>query len=99
VKKRHKCKSDAELARILFTTKQAISMQRHETSSMQMKTAVRTAELLGVDPMLVICGVMHQMAASEADKQFWRDVFKRVVFRGEERRKWLTPENEAEGDQ
>lgn len=89
VKERHQCKTDAELSRLLFTTKQAISMQRKGTSAMQVKSAVRAAELLEVNPMLVICGTMHQMAHTQEDKTFWLGVFDRVQYNGDDRRRWL----------
>lgn len=97
VKTAYECKTDAELARLLLTTKQAISMQRHGTQSMHIKTAVRAAELLGVNPLLSICDVMQQIAKTEKDHQFWDDVRERAIH-GPERRPLMTSsESIAEG--
>lgn len=97
VKAAYECKTDAELARLLLTTKQAISMQRHGVSSMHIKTAVRAAELLGVNPLLSICDVMQQIAKTDKDHQFWDDVRQRAIH-GPERCPLVTsPEPIAEG--
>lgn len=56
---------------------------------MQVKTCVRVAELLHVNPMLVIAGVQHEMAHTDEDRAFWIQVFAQVQYDGRDRRSWF----------
>ncbi|HHZ9383759.1 TPA: hypothetical protein ACWMJU_006656 [Pseudomonas aeruginosa] len=53
---------------------------------MSIKQAVRVAELLHVNPMAIICGVMFHQDPAEAE--FWQSVYEQTV-RDNDRRQYF----------
>lgn len=84
VKQKYECKSDGELSRLLGVTKAAVSLQRAGKHEMSIKQAVKVAELLHVNPMAVICGVMFHQDPAEAE--FWQSVYEQTVRENDRRR-------------
>lgn len=83
-KRQYECKSDGELSRLLGVTKAAVSLQRAGRHEMSIKQAVKVAELLHVNPMAVICGVMYHQDPAEAE--FWLSVYEQTVRENDRRR-------------
>lgn len=83
VKRQYECKSDDELSRLLGVTKAAVSLQRAGRHEMSIKQAVKVAELLHVNPMAVICGVMYHQDPAEAE--FWLSVYEQTVRENDRR--------------
>lgn len=83
VRERYECKSDGELARILGVTKAAISLQKAGRHEMSVKQAVKVAELLQINPMQVICGVMFHQDTGAAD--FWLSIYNQTVCENDRR--------------
>lgn len=67
--------NDAQLAKFLGVSRQAISKKRTEGGSMQIKTAVIVAEELRLNPMEVICCAMFEQAKTQQDRRFWKERF------------------------
>lgn len=84
VKRQYECKSNGELSRLLGVTKAAVSLQRAGRHEMSIKQAVKVAELLHVNPMAVICGVMYHQDPAEAE--FWLSVYEQTVRENDRRR-------------
>ncbi|EGD06468.1 helix-turn-helix transcriptional regulator [Pseudomonas sp. TJI-51] len=87
VKQKYACKSDGELSRLLGVTKAAVSLQKAGRHEMSIKQAVKVAELLHVNPMAVICGVMYHQDPAEAE--FWLSVYEQTV-RENDRRQYFS---------
>lgn len=83
VKEKYECKSDGELSRLLGVTKAAVSLQKAGKHEMSIKQAVRVAELLHVNPMAIICGVMFHQDPAEAE--FWQSVYEQTVRENDRR--------------
>ncbi|KLJ14547.1 hypothetical protein G1E_32240 [Pseudomonas sp. TJI-51] len=87
MKQKYACKSDGELSRLLGVTKAAVSLQKAGRHEMSIKQAVKVAELLHVNPMAVICGVMYHQDPAEAE--FWLSVYEQTV-RENDRRQYFS---------
>ncbi len=69
---RGKIANDSQLAAFLGISRQSMSGHRNNGKSLAVRTAVRVAEVLSVDPMEIICCVMFEQAKKQDDKKFWK---------------------------
>lgn len=76
--------SDYALAKALCVTRGGISSYRTGRSYLDDLTAVRVAEILGINPMEVIAAANLERSKSEDARRVWSNVFQRfaVNFEG-----------------
>ncbi|MEK6840062.1 MAG: DUF3693 domain-containing protein [Nanoarchaeota archaeon] len=79
VKVKHNLPSDYALAKILGLTRQAVSKYRHgHAKAMDVATAVKVAELLEIDALLVIAVAERERAHVEANRELWEKLVKKL---------------------
>lgn len=78
VKARHGLKSDYSLAPLLGITRSAVSKFRSGKDFFGDSTAIRVAELLEIDPAIVLASVHAERAKSEAEKTAWRSIIEKL---------------------
>jgi hypothetical protein len=71
VKRRLDLPSDYAIAKALGLTRAAVSKQRNGDSSFDDLTAVRVAEILGLDPMEVIAACNAERARDDDARRVW----------------------------
>ena len=71
VKARHGIKSDYALAQILAVTHATVSHYRHGKSVMDSTTAVKVAELLAINPLVVIAAAELERTHKDKVRQVW----------------------------
>lgn len=71
VKARLDLPSDYAAAKVLNVTRGAVSKYRNHQSVFDEKTAIRVAEILGVDPFEVIAATHAESSRDERTKQIW----------------------------
>lgn len=69
--------NDSQLADFIGVSRQSMSSYRNNGVSMNIRAAVRVAEILVVSEMEIICCVMHEQSKRPADKKFWRDRYEK----------------------
>lgn len=74
---RGRIENDSQLAAFLGISRQSMSGHRNNGTSLNIRTAVSVAEILGLDPMEVICCVMAEQAKKQEDKKFWRERYQK----------------------
>jgi plasmid maintenance system antidote protein VapI len=65
--------SDSELARHLHCSRQAISQQRSGKTAMSVISSIKVADILGIDPMLILAYQMYKQSVKADDTEYWRD--------------------------
>lgn len=70
--------SDYALSKALGTTKQAISNYRNGKTSFDDTTALKVAELLKVDPAVVVAAAHAERARMPAEKAMWQSIYERL---------------------
>lgn len=78
VKSKTGAASDYQLAKILGITQQAVSSLRVKRTFIGDETAIKVAELLEIDPGIVIAAVHAERAKSEAERNAWRSMFEKL---------------------
>lgn len=70
---------DAELARMLHTSRQSISQHFAGKHSMNVGTAFRVARILNLHPMIVISCVLWEQTSNPEEKVFWESAYQRYT--------------------
>lgn len=65
--------SDADLARHLHCSRQAISQQKSGKTAMSVISSIKVADILGIDPMLILAYQMYKQSIKTDDADYWRD--------------------------
>lgn len=71
--------SDYAIAKALGVSRQAVSQYRQGKASFDDLTAVRVAEILGLNPMEVIAAANRERAKSEDARRVWSGLFDRFA--------------------
>lgn len=72
----YEVKNQSALARLLGVTRSSISQNKEGRHAINVTTALKIADLIGVDPLLVIASTMHEQERSEAGKAIWSKAYK-----------------------
>ena len=75
IKKRLDLPSDYAAAKLLGVTRQAVSKYRNGISVFDESTAMRAAELLGLEPLEVIAACKAQSAPDERARRVWESIW------------------------
>ncbi len=79
VKVKHGISSDYALAKALGVTRFTISGYRHgKAKAMNSATAIRVAELLEIDPLLVVAVAERERAQADAERELWDKLVKKL---------------------
>ena len=70
--------SDYAVAKILGVTQQTISKYRVGKDYLGDSTAIRVAELLEINPAIVVSAVHAERSKSEQEKAVWREIFEKL---------------------
>lgn len=70
--------SDYAVAKILGVTQQTISKYRVGKDYLGDSTAIRVAQLLEIDPAIIIASVHAERSKSEQEKAVWREIFEKL---------------------
>lgn len=70
--------SDYAVAKILGVTQQTISKYRVGKDYLGDSTAIRVAELLEIEPAIIIASVHAERAKSESEKAVWREILEKL---------------------
>ncbi|MBY4945092.1 hypothetical protein K6V92_00440 [Cupriavidus respiraculi] len=71
--------SDYAIAKALGVTRAAVSSYRNQRTFFDDLTAVRVAEILGLNPMEVIAAANRERAKSEDARRVWSGLFDRFA--------------------
>lgn len=75
VRKKKKIIGQTELAKLLDVSRSSITHNQNNRFSFSVKTEVKIANVLEIDPMLVTASTMHEQSQTEKDKKFWEQVY------------------------
>lgn len=78
VKAKHGAASDYALSKVLGVSHQQITNYRRKGYGLGNETAIKVAELLEIDPGIVIAAVHAERAKSEAERNAWRSMFEKL---------------------
>jgi len=78
LKSRNGGASDYAIAKILGITHQMVSKYRLGKDCLGDSTAIRVAELLEINPAIVVSAVHAERAKSDQEKAVWRDIFEKL---------------------
>lgn len=70
--------SDYAVAKILGVTHQTISKYRVGKDYLGDSTAIRVAQLLEIDPAIIVAAMHAERAKSEDEKTVWREIFEKL---------------------
>lgn len=70
--------SDYAIAKILGITHQMVSKYRLGKDCLGDSTAIRVAELLEIEPAIVIASVHAERSKSEKEKAVWREILEKL---------------------
>ncbi|WP_423197158.1 HTH cro/C1-type domain-containing protein [Cupriavidus sp. H19C3] len=79
VKVRLDLPSDYAIAKALCVSRQAVSQYRQGKAAFDDLTAVRVAEILGLNPMEVIAAANRERAKSDDARRVWTGLFDRFA--------------------
>lgn len=77
-KKKLGIESDYGLAKELGLSRAAVSLWRNGKGSMDDYAATRIAEIIGVNPMIVIAAVNVEKEKTEERKEYWKNFYERL---------------------
>lgn len=66
----------SSVARLLGVSRSSISQNKNGLHSLSMNTALKVADLLGVDPVMVIASSMQETLKNECAKEIWKLAYK-----------------------
>jgi plasmid maintenance system antidote protein VapI len=78
VKARHSLPSDYSLAPVLGITRAQVSRLRNRKDFLGNQTALKVAELLDLEPGIVLSAVHSERAKSESEKAAWNSIFEKM---------------------
>lgn len=70
--------SDYAIAKTLGVTRGAVSIWRNGKGYFDDSTAIRVAELLKIDPAIIIASVHAERSKSEKEKAVWREILEKL---------------------
>lgn len=70
--------SDYALAKQLHVAKQTIGNYRTHKSELDDSMALRVAEILGVNPAVIVASAYHARAKTDAQRKVWQDMYQAV---------------------
>ena len=70
--------SDYSIAKILGITHQMVSKYRLGKDCLGDSTAIRVAELLEIEPAIIIASVHAERAKSDQEKAVWREILEKL---------------------
>jgi hypothetical protein len=79
VKRNHRVPSDYALAKLLYITRQQVSLYRTQGNTFSDLTALRVAELLEIEPMAVIAARNVERAKRTEEKTLWEGLARKLV--------------------
>lgn len=79
IKLRHGIESDYAVAKLLGTSRQAVSKYRQGNTSFDDLTALHVAELLGVNPLEVIAAANAERAKNDDARRTWTGLWDRLA--------------------
>lgn len=71
--------SDYAISKLLGVSTSRISNYRCKRNAFDDEAAFKAAQLLGVDPMIVIAEANAERAHKEETRQFWKDTYKKLT--------------------
>lgn len=71
--------SDYAIAKLLNISTSRLSNYRRKRNAFDDEAAFKAAQLLGLDPMIVIAEANAERAHKEETRQFWRETYKRLT--------------------
>lgn len=77
-KKKLGIESDYGLAKELGLSRAAVSLWRNGKGSMDDYAATRIAEIIGVNPLIVIAAVNVEKEKTEERKEYWKNFYERL---------------------
>lgn len=78
VKAKHGVASDYALAPILGVTRSAMSKYRQKKDFLGDSTAIRVAELLEIDPLIVVASVHFERSKIDQEKALWKGFLQKL---------------------
>lgn len=79
LKLRYGIESDYQLAKLLGLRKQTIGSLQAADSTFSVETAMRVAELLGIDPKPIVVQAHLERARSPAERKMWESLLGKVA--------------------
>lgn len=71
----YEVKNQSALARLLDVTRSSICQNKEGKHAINVTTALKIADLLGINPMLVIASTMHEQEHKPENKALWAKAY------------------------
>lgn len=70
--------SDYSIAKHLHIAKTTVSNYQSKKNNLDEETAGKIAEILGINPAIIVASAYHARAKTDAQKQVWQDMYQAV---------------------